>query len=252
VATRTQHCDRDRDRDALRALHLRARDNDPEAVNDLVARYQGLARSAALRMSRSSNDVDDLIQVANYGLLNALRRFDPDRGVQFSTFAYATIEGELKRYRRQTAWVVHVPRSLQERALTVDAEIESLTTSRGSQPTVADVAESLGIDEAAVIEVLDVRDLRRPASLDLTSDDGSTVYEVPTHDGGFDRVDAVALVRDLMERLSEREREVVELRFFEQLKQSDIAAKVGLSQMHVSRILRTAIARLRVLATYDA
>jgi RNA polymerase sigma-B factor len=238
-------------RDEVVDTHRRASAGDREAVTVLVERYQGLARSMAMRAHRGAADLDDLVQVANYGLLRAIERFDPDRGFEFSTFAYATISGELKRYRRKTSWTVHVPRQVQEHALRVAAASEGLHHSLGRQPTVRELAEAVGLDEGDVLEVLDVRDLQRPSSLDGDAEVGNAPREVASIDGGFESVDRNDLVRSLLDRLSPREREIVHLRFFEGLNQSEIASAVGVSQMHVSRILRTALARLRVLATFE-
>jgi len=227
--------------------HYRAT-GDPIAQRTLVERYAGLARSLALRAARRRGDADDLVQVAMYGLLRALERFDPSRGVQFSTFAHATIDGELKRYRRNTAWSVHVPRRLQELYLSVGAAIEELTQELGRGPSVDEVGARVGCDPADVIEVLEFGDLQHPRSLDQPSTPDERTLDVPDVDSGFEAVDRRALVAHLLTKLNAREREIVELRFVDNLKQGEIATKLGISQMHVSRLLRTTIDRLRVLA----
>lgn len=233
----------------LDTLHRRyAASGDEAARAALIERYTGLARSMALRAARGHQDSDDLMQVAMYGLLRALERFDPARGVAFSTFAHATIDGELKRHRRKTAWSVHVPRRLQEIYLRVAAAVDELSHELGRQATIEEVAERADCEVTEVVEVLEFRDLQRPTSLDQPIADGGRVREIAEDDTGFDSVERADLVAHLLGKLDDREREMVELRFVHNLKQSEIAEKMGMSQMHVSRLLRTTIERLRALA----
>ena len=221
---------------------------DARARDALITHYEGLARSIALRASKREDETDDLIQVAMYGLLQALDRFDPHRGFAFSTFAHATIVGELKRYRRATSWVVHVPRRMQEAYLGVQAAAEELAHELGRQATVAELAARVGIAEEDVIHVLDFSQLQRPASLEQPTIATGRLPDVPSTDAGFDGVVRGDLVRNLLGKLSPRERRIVELRFLENMTQTEIAAEIGVSQMHVSRLLRAALDRMRVLA----
>jgi RNA polymerase sigma-B factor len=216
----------------------------------LVEHYQGLARSLAIRSARPRDELDDLVQVAMYGLYRAIERFDPDRGVKFSTFGWSTIAGELKRHHRDRTWAVHVPRHLQEVYLRVTATVEELTHELGRPPTIAEIAVRSGDDEGDVLEAFDARHARHTTSLDVPIGDQPTV-ELPTVDRGLDDVDDRDLLRTLLDRLPDREREVLVLRFFEERSQSDIARRVGCSQMHVSRILSASIERLRQLAGFE-
>lgn len=233
----------------LREAHLVAANDlsSPEAAA-LVERYAGLARSIALKFARNEHDADDLVQVAMFGLLQALRRFDPARGYEFSTYAHITIQGELKRYRRRTGWTWHVPRRLQERYLQLTPAIDQLTHELQRQPSLAELADHLELTVEEVVELLDVRDSQRSASFDRPIKDGGGSIEVGTDEAGFATVDRLALVSNLLERLGEREREIVRLRFFDNLSQREIADKTGISQMHVSRILRLSLEKLRILA----
>jgi RNA polymerase sigma-B factor len=228
-------------------LHRLAADGDRSATKVLVERYTGLAKSLGLRAARNPDHADDTVQVAMYALLRALERYDPDRGVAFSTFAHATIDGELKRYRRRTAWAVHVPRRLQELYLEVSSMVEELGHDLGRRPTVAELATAVGAPVDEVVEVLEFRHLQQPSSLDAPLHDDAGGRDVPDVEGGYHGVEQGDLARRLLDRLDARERETVELRFFHNLTQSEIAARIGVSQMHVSRLLRTALARLRVL-----
>ena len=233
----------------LRELHVAAaNDLSSEEAAALVERYSGLARSIALRYARGQHDADDLVQVAMFGLLQALRRFDPERGYEFSTFAHVTIQGELKRYRRRTGWSLHVPRKLQEGYLRLTAALEEMTQELHRQPTVPELAERLDMSVEEVIELLDVRDSQRPMSLDGPSGDEGPPLDVGSEDRGFASIDRSALVEHLLDRLGAREREIVRLRFFENLSQREIAERLGISQMHVSRILRLSLDKLRILA----
>lgn len=234
-------------------LHRLAAQGDAVATGALVQRYTGLAKSMALRAARDTDHTDDAVQVAMYALLRALERFDADRGVAFSTFAHATIDGELKRYRRRTAWAVHVPRRLQELYLEVATTLDDLGHQLGRRPTVAELAAAARASEDDVIAVLEFRNLQRPVSLDapLSDDDGADggARHVPQVDAGYALIDQSDLARRLLGRLDPRDREIVELRFLGNLTQSEIGGRMGLSQMHVSRLLRGALERLRVLAT---
>ncbi|HEX7167758.1 MAG TPA: sigma-70 family RNA polymerase sigma factor [Acidimicrobiales bacterium] len=230
-------------------LHLTYHETGDAAARDaLVARYEGLARSIALRASKRSDETDDLVQVALYGLLRALERFDPHRGFAFSTFAHATIVGELKRYRRSTAWVVHIPRRLQEAYMNVHAAAEELAHELGRQGTITELAQRAGVDEDDVIQVLDFGQLQRPASLEQPTASTGRLPEVPAVEAGFDHVVLGDLLARLLAKLPARERRIVEMRFIDGRTQSEIAEEIGISQMHVSRLLRGALDRMRVLA----
>lgn len=233
----------------LREAHLVAANDlsSPEA-SALVERYGGLARSLALKYARNQHDVDDLVQVAMFGLLQALRRFDPDRGYEFSTFAHITIQGELKRYRRRTGWTWHVPRKLQEGYLRLTSAMEELTHELQRQPTIHELATRLDMPLDEVVQLLDVRESQHSMSFDRPVKEDGSGMELGRDDRGFSSVEQLSMVRNLLDRLGEREREIVRLRFFDNLTQREIAEVTGISQMHVSRILRLSLEKLRILA----
>jgi RNA polymerase sigma-B factor len=212
----------------------------------LLERYEALARSLAARAAKPADELDDLIQVARLGVLHALDRFEPDRGVQFTTFAWATVQGELKRHHRDRSWAIHVPRRLQEAYLRVAAAGDELSQQLGRQPSIAEIAAYTGDDEEMVIEAIDVRSARRPTSIDIrVGENHDLAWEPGVEDRGLAAIDDRSLLAGLLPRLSDREREVLDMRFFQNLTQGEIAERVGYSQMHVSRILTRAIERLR-------
>jgi RNA polymerase sigma-B factor len=237
------------DRRLLVRLH---RHGDAAARDALVERFLPLARQLARRYEQ----LDDLVQVASLGLLKAIDRFDPSRETAFSSFAVPTILGELKRHFRDKGWSVRVPRDLQELAVRVDRVTEQLARELGRAPTLAEVAERTGHSEEQVLEAREAAGAYRAVSLDRPRDDeeegeGSVGAAMGTEDPGFGVAEDAATVQRLMRVLSEREREVLRLRFAEDLTQSEIGARVGVSQMHVSRLIRQAISQLRAEAADD-
>jgi len=215
-----------------------------------VRRYLPFAKSLTQRYRGASESFDDLLQVACLGLVNAIDRFEPDRGIPFTAFASPTILGELKRHFRDRVWSVRVPRGLHDRIAKVDRAIEGLTRELQRPPSVGEIAESLGVEEIDVLEVLEANHNRRPLSLDRppSSDDSE---EAPAgewlgrDEAGFELVEGKAAVDSALPSLDERERLVLRLRFVEDMTQSQIAERIGHSQMHVSRILRGALEKLR-------
>lgn len=219
---------------------------DEKLGRKLVEAHRHLANALGNRMSRRPSEREDVVQVAMLGLVKAVNRFDPGRGVGFTTFAWRTIEGEIKRYFRDSSWYVHVPRSLQERSLAVGRTAEDLIQELGMSPTASQVAERLNMTADEVVEVLELRHASRPMSIDANStDDETTTLQLGDEDAGFDRADNRDAVTEMLAILPARERKIVRLRFVEQMSQSDIAARVGLSQMHVSRLLASSLQRLR-------
>jgi RNA polymerase sigma-B factor len=219
----------------------------------LVERFLPLARQLASRYQRPGEPFDDLFQVACMGLVNAIDRFDPSRGVAFSSYAVPTILGEIKRYFRDRTWSVRVPRDLQELALRVDRTLTELSTDLHRQPTVGELATALGLDEEQVLEALEASGAYRTLSLSLprSNDDeaGDTLGDtVSTFEDGFDLAEDRAMLDRLLQTLSPRARKVVRLRFEEDLTQAEIGELVGVSQMQVSRILREALRHLRIVA----
>ena len=241
------------DRRLLTAHH---RHGDPAARDALVERFLPLARQLARRYQRTGEPLDDLVQVASLGLLKAIDRFDPERSTAFSSFAVPTILGELKRYFRDKGWSVRVPRDLQELAVRVDRLGEELSRELGRAPTPAEMAENLGVTTEQVLEAREAAGAYRAVSLDKPRTDDEDAGEayaeaVGGEDPGFGLAEDAATVQKLMRVLTDREREVLRLRFVEDLTQSEIGARVGVSQMHVSRLIRQSISRLRTVAEAD-
>jgi len=226
------------------------REGDPAAREQLVTRFLPLARQLARRYQRGGEPLDDLIQVASLGLLKAIDRFDPARETAFSSFAVPTILGELKRHFRDKGWSVRVPRDLQELAVKVDRVGDEMSRELGRAPTPAELAERTGTTLEQVLEAREASAAYRAVSLDRPrseeDEEGDSFADAfGVVDPGFDLAEDAATVERLMRVLSEREREVLRLRFEEDLTQSEIGQRVGVSQMHVSRLIRQSIARLR-------
>lgn len=214
--------------------------------NRIVEEYMGLAIHIARRYNAGVGRDDDLEQVAMLALVKAVDRFDLDVGVPFSAFAGRTIEGELKRHFRDATWAVKVPRGAKELHVAVRRANDQLSVQLGRSPSVDEVAEYLDIDRDDVITGLAAGTARRVGSIDPRPDeDGDRNAATSVGDRGFGDVENVAVVDELISNLPEREQEIVRLRFYDDLSQSDIAERVGVSQMHVSRLLRKAFAILR-------
>ena len=240
-----------RDRD--HALFVRyGTSRDPADRDLLVERYLPLARQLARRYQRGQVPFDDLFQVACLGLLKAIDRFDPERGRAFSSYAVPTMAGEIKRHFRDRTWSVRVPRDLQELALKVERTASELSLSLRRQPTVAEIASAVGANDEDVLEALEAGSAYEATSLQSPVGDeggsGTLGDSIGTDDGGFTRAEQRATLEELMRALTPRECEVLRLRFAEDLTQSEIGERVGVSQMHVSRIIRHALARLRTEA----
>jgi RNA polymerase sigma-B factor len=224
------------------------RNRDPATREELANRYLPLARHLARRYRSRGADLDDLNQVAAVALLKAIERFDPDRGLAFSTFAVPTILGELKRYFRDLGWTVRVPRDVQELKLRLDQMTETLTSELGRSPTPAELADRTSATVEQVLEALAARTAHHPDSLDrpMTEDgDDAIDYVQASVDPGYDRVEDAAYVDGLLSTLSERERHILRLRFEEELTQAEIGERLGLSQMHISRLIRQSISTLQ-------
>lgn len=231
-------------------LALYRRTGDRRLRDRAIEHFMPLARRLAARYHRRQESFEDLVQVANLGLVKAVERYDPARGTRFSSFAVPTISGELRRHFRATAWSLHVPRSVQEDALTVRDAVAALTHRLGRAPRVSELAELTGLDAEAISEALHARAVQATASLDQPARNGgedadATLGElVGRDDGRFELAERHADLAPLLRRLPAREREVLFLRFARDLTQSEIAARVGCSQMQISRILRRTLARL--------
>lgn len=217
-----------------------------EVRAELVELHAGLAHSLAHRFSRRGQPDDDLQQVAMLGLLKSIDRFDPGRPVEFSTFATPTIRGEIRRHFRDTAWAVHVPRGLRELAVRIPPAVEGLTSELGRSPRPSEIAAKLDTPAERVVEALEAADAYSAIALDSPHHEGRPLTEtLGSADDALERIDERAALRPLIEALPERERSILMMRFFEEMTQSQIATRIGISQMHVSRLLARTLTDLR-------
>ncbi len=229
----------------LRAYH---REGDTEARDQALVELMPLVRALASRYAGRGEPLEDLVQVGALGLIKAVDRFDVDRGVEFSSYAVPTIVGEIRRHFRDKAWAMHVPRRLKELSVRLSRVLDELTTELGRSPTIAELAAATQVEEEDVIDALDSANAYSTRSLHAPFDDGdetSLADKLGEDDAGFAEVEDGSVVAAGLDALDERERRIVELRFFEEKTQSQIAAEVGISQMHVSRLLRSALATMR-------
>jgi RNA polymerase sigma-B factor len=236
-----------RSTDALFREYRRSRD--PATRDALVERFLPLARQLARRYQRGDEPFDDLVQVASLGLVKAVDRFD----VAFSSYAVPTILGELKRYFRDTGWAVHVPRGLQERVMKVDQTVSKLTIRLGRAPSVADIAEEMGLELEEVLEAMDASQAYDAVSLEAGRDterpeEGTIGETLGEEDERLDLVEYGTAIEGTLRALPDRDRLVLKLRFVDDLTQSEIAERIGVSQMQVSRLIRRALERLRTVA----
>jgi RNA polymerase sigma-B factor len=232
-----------------RAAFARLHSGDPGARAELVERHLPLVRHLARRFAGGAESLEDLEQVGAIGLLNAIDRYDPASGNAFSSFAVPTILGEIRRHFRDRTWPLRVPRSLKDLALETRDAAAEFEHRNGRAPTAAELAEKLGVDVERLLDARMASDAQYPDSLDRMvrrgDEDSATLYElVPDDDDAVDRAEDALSLELLTSRLEPRDREILRLRFEEDLTQSDIAERVGLSQMHVSRLLRDALDRL--------
>jgi RNA polymerase sigma-B factor len=239
-----------RDREDRELIRRCQQDPTPQVRRQTVEAFMPLAKSLARRYHRGEEPLEDLEQVAALGLLKAIRGFDPDRGSAFASFAVPTIVGELRRHFRDKGWAVRVPRDLQELALAVQRKADALTTETGRAPTPQQLAESLGRDVEEVLEAREALRAMRPASLDRPSsaeddEDDIPLARIGDVDPGYERTDEAVTIGNLVRGLPERERKILALRYGGDLTQSEIGERLGISQMHVSRLLRRTIEELQ-------
>jgi RNA polymerase sigma-B factor len=228
---------------------LIARLPDEDAREALLVRHRPLAIYLARRFQGRGESREDLEQVASMGLLKAIDRIDPERESTFSTFATVTIVGELKRHLRDRGWAVRVPRPIQELSIEVTRAMGTLTQELGRSPTVREVAARLDASEERVLEALDASRAYAADSLDAPEGEGPAPAErLAGRDDPFERLEAWQSLAPAIRRLPERERTILYLRFFEEKTQSEIATELGISQMHVSRLLARSLSRLREIA----
>jgi RNA polymerase sigma-B factor len=232
------------ERALLERWHLAS---DGAARDALVERMLPFVKHIARGFAGRGEPLDDLVQVGVIGLVNAIDRFDLDRGLRLSTFAAPNISGEIKRHFRDRGWAVRTPRDLQELHAKVAGATERLSTANGRAPTVAELAEATGADEERVLEAIEAGRNYTAASLDAPAADGerSALDTLGGTDEGFERAESRAMLRRSLRALPERERRILLLRFAGGLSQREIAEEIGISQMHVSRLLRRSIETLQ-------
>ena len=236
------------DRDVNALLIAYRRHGDTDARDQLLVDLMPLVRALASRYAGRGEPLEDLVQVGALGLIKAVDRFDVDRGVEFSSYAVPTIVGEIRRHFRDKAGAMHVPRRLKELSGRLSRMLDELTTELGRSPTVAELAEATGVEEEDVIDALDSAHAYSTRSLQAPFDDegeDNLFDKLGVEEQGYADVEDGSIVSAGLEALDGRERRIVELRFFDEMTQSQIAAELGISQMHVSRLLRRALGTMR-------
>ena len=243
-------------REELRALHRRYRETTDPAEKErireqLVNAYHDFVYFLARKFQNRGEPLDDIVQVGYLGLIKAIERFDPDLGFEFTTFATLTVAGEIKRHFRDKGTAIRFPRRLQELHQSVVRVNEQMKNELGREPTVGELAERLGVTPDDVTEAMEIGPAYMPLSLDqpIASGDGESSRSVSEQIGGadpeLDRVEMRDVLDRAMEHLTPRERAIMAMRFYEQMSQSEIARRLGISQMHVSRLQRAALEQLR-------
>ena len=224
------------------------RDGDRDARERALVELMPLVRALASRYAGRGEPLEDLVQVGALGLVKAVDRFDVDRGVEFSSYAVPTIVGEIRRHFRDKAWAMHVPRRLKELSLRLSRILDQLTNELGRSPTIAELAAAAGVEEEEAIDALDSMNAYSTRSLHAPFEEGgddSLAEKLGEEELGYRDVEDGSIIATGLDALDERERRIVELRFFDEMTQSQIAAEVGISQMHVSRLLRRALVKMR-------
>ena len=233
------------DQRALLVAYLE--NGDVRARDRLVEEMMPLVRSLANRYAGRGEPTEDLVQVGAIGLVKAIDRFELEKGVELSTYAVPTIVGEIRRHFRDRTWGVHVPRRLKELSMRLSRTRDDLSAELGRSPTVAELAEAVGVDEEEVIDALQASKAYAPRSLDQPHDDDEPARPTGLADEerGYAALERGSVVRQGLDALDERERRIVVLRFLRGMSQSEIAAEIGISQMHVSRLLRKSLETMR-------
>jgi RNA polymerase sigma-B factor len=249
-------------REALRQLHRRYAETDDPRERDrireqLVRGYESLVHFLARRFQNRGEPLEDIVQVGFLGLIKAIDRFDPSLGNEFTTFATPTILGEIRRYFRDKGWAIRFPRRLQELHQQVLRANEELKNELSRQPTVAEVAARLNVQPDDVLEAMEMSTALTPLSIDSTvgsGDEGGRQLgeSVGGDDPNLDRVEMREVLERAMQHLNERERRIMMMRFFDEMSQSEVAKRLGISQMHVSRLQRAALEQLRQYLPPDA
>jgi RNA polymerase sigma-B factor len=241
------------DKVLLRRYH---EEGDLAARDQLIEQYMSLVRSLARRYAYRGEQLDDLVQIGAIGLIKAIDRFDLDRGVELTTYATPNIIGEIKRHFRDKGWSVRVPRGLQELSVQLSRLVEQLTVQLGRSPTIAEIAKEAGVEEEQVLEALESGRAYSSVSLSAGSigdEDGDLdpLETIGTEEHMYEVSEDRAVLEPGFRVLDERERRILHLRFFEGLTQSQIAQQIGISQMHVSRLIRRALEKIRDEIAFD-
>jgi RNA polymerase sigma-B factor len=242
-------------REELRRLHRQYRETTDPGERDrlrerLVEGYSSLVHFLARKFQNRGEPLEDIVQVGFLGLIKAIERFEPDRGNEFTTFATPTVAGEIKRYFRDKGWAIRFPRRLQELYQSTLRANEELRNQLQRQPTVAEIADRLGVSSDDVLEAMEMSPAHTPVSIDANimgdAEEGRSLVEaVGGEDPNLDRVEMRDVLGRAMEHLTPRERAIMAMRFYEEMSQSEIAKRLGISQMHVSRLQRAALDQLR-------
>jgi RNA polymerase sigma-B factor len=235
------------DKILLRRYH---EDGDLQAREQLIEQYMSLVRSLARRYSYRGEQLEDLVQIGAIGLIKAIDRFDLERGVELTTYATPNIIGEIKRHFRDKGWAVRVPRGLQELNVRLSRLVEQLTVQLGRSPTIPELAKAAGVEEEEVLEALESGRAYTSLSLSVGSgggddDDLDPLESLGTEEHQYEVSEDRAVLAPGFKALDERERKILQLRFFDGLTQSQIAQQVGISQMHVSRLIRRSLEKIR-------
>jgi len=231
--------------------HLQEHPKDEEIQEKIVLTYQDLVSSLARKYAKNNLIHEDLVQVGMLGLLAAIRRFDPDLGKPFESFAIPTIIGEIKRFIRDKTWSVHVPRRIKELGPKIKKATEHLTTMNQSSPTITEIAEYLDVSEEEVLETMEMGQSYKALSVDKkieADSDGSTVSIldlIGDQDDGFEQTDLRLVLEKILPILTEREQKIIQYTYFENMSQKEAGERINISQMHVSRIQRRALLKLR-------
>ncbi len=232
--------------DETELLRRWRRDGDREARTRLAEQMMPFVRSVARRYANRGEPLEDLVQVGAIGLLKAIDRFDLDRGVRLTSFAEPNVSGEIKRHFRDRGWSIHVPRDVQELSARISRAVEAHGSEHGCSPSVPQLAERLGEPEERVVEAMLGARSYTSASLNERGEDGDEpIDRLASKDDGYGEADRRMLIGDAAAALQPRERAIVFLRFHQGLTQREIATRVGISQMHVSRLLRRSLERMR-------
>jgi RNA polymerase sigma-B factor len=224
---------------------------DPKVREQLVLKHMNLARSLASKFANRGEPLEDLVQVATIGLINAVDRYDPSRGTKFSTYATPTILGEIKRYFRDKSWNLKVPRHLQELNWSANKAVEELSQELGRSPSIKEIAQRIGATEEETLEALELGNAHETVSLDnQLSVEGEPAYLmqgeiIGEQDADLEKIEDFEDLRIAIDALEPREKAIVLMRFFEGLSQAEVAKRLGISQMHVSRLQHRALQKLR-------